>query len=41
MLTAKEYGILELLLKYPDKVFQKQTCFKAYGIQNISVKIIL
>lgn len=29
MLTAKEYGILELLLKYPDKVFSKANLFQS------------
>lgn len=29
MLTAKEYSILELLLKYPDKVFSKANLFQS------------
>jgi len=29
VLTAKEYGILELLLKYPDKVFSKANLFQS------------
>jgi len=29
VLTAKEYGILELLLKYPDKVFSKANLFRS------------
>lgn len=28
-LTAKEYSILELLLKYPDKVFSKENLFES------------
>lgn len=39
-LTAKEFGILELLMKYPDKVFSKSNLFKVFGIQNILLKII-
>ena len=28
-LTAKEFGILELLMKYPDKVFSKSNLFQS------------
>lgn len=29
ILTAKEYGILELLMKYPDKIFSKSNLFQS------------
>ena len=39
-LTAKEFGILELLMKYPDKAFSKSNLFKVFGIRNILLRII-
>lgn len=36
-LTAKEYAILELLMKYPDKVFSKANLFQSiWGTEYIS-----
>ena len=36
-LTAKEFGILELLMKYPDKVFSKSNLFQSvWGTEYIA-----
>ena len=41
VLTAKEYQLVELLAKYPDKVFSKQNLYEVFGKNHLQGELMM